>query len=181
MQLIEFFLWKNQKSNHIFSLFIIILLFFQIFITFIVYYTLFPSNKIFNKNTILFYLVTYTIFTLYLLYYLNQTTLYSKPAKNSCRLAWAPYTFLIKHNIPLLLIHLFLYFSGMIMIAIEYKNANNNYWIRSLYLPITCILCLFFVIVNESSSILSLNYIDVFGTVWCFTAVFLGIISLLHI
>jgi len=179
MQLVEFFLWKNQKSNHIFSLFIIILLFLQIFITFIVYYTLYPSNHVFNNNSILIYLLTYTIFTLYLLYYLNQTTLHSKPAKNSCRLAWAPYTFLLQHNIPLLIIHLFLYLSGMIMIAIEcYKSVNTTYWVRYLYLPITFILCLFFVI-NESS--LSLNYIDVFGTVWCFTAVFLGIISLLHI
>jgi hypothetical protein len=68
------------------------------------------------------------------------------------------------------------------MIGIEfYKNAKNNYWVRSLYLPITFILCLFFVIANESSPILSFSFIDVFGTVWCFTAVFLGIISLLHI
>jgi len=189
MQLIEYFLWKNQncnKINHMFSLLIIVLLFLQGLVITIVYYFLYPNKRFFSKQYVFYFLLLYTIFTSYLLYYLNQTMLCSKPLKNSCRLCWAPYTFLIKNNIFLLITHILFYFTTGSIVAIElFINRKHQYLIRSLFLPVTFILSYLFVIFNEMNKkfnpILFLNYSDVFGSLWCFMAVFLGFVAILHI
>jgi hypothetical protein len=188
MQLIEFFLWKNQKCNkmnHIFSLLIIVLLFLQGCITSIIYYSLYPTNRIFSKSFIFYFLLFYTIFTVYLLYYLNQTKLCSKPSKISCRLTWAPFVYL-KNNMLLFYIFSLAYLILSTIIFIEmYFNSEKKYLIRLSFLPLTYILSYLFIIINELNNNFNpfyfINYTDTFGSLWCFIAVFLGIVSILHI
>ena len=59
MQLIEYFLWENQdciknRYNHIFSLFIMVLLTLQGIVLCIVYYRLYPKNRYFNNTFVTF-------------------------------------------------------------------------------------------------------------------------------
>jgi len=62
-----------------------------------------------------------------------------------------------------------------------------KYKIRNIFLPTTFMLSLLYVAVTCDKSISIFNpefYLknaDVFGTFWCFIAVFLGIIGVLHI
>jgi hypothetical protein len=189
MQFIEYFLWNNQScnnTNHIFSLLIIVVLYLQGIIMNIVFFILYPAKHLFSYQFVFIIGLLYTFFTAYILYYLNSKKLCSKPSFNTCRLTWAPYSELSK--IPILIItHLFFYF--LMPFFIFYNNLNNNqsqkYPIRLLFLPITFFLAIIFVILTEINNKFDIfhyiNYADVFGSIWCFMAVFIGIIGILHI
>jgi hypothetical protein len=190
MQLVEYFLWKNQncnKVNHIFSLFIFVLLFLQGFVTTIVYYLLYPNRRFFSKSFIFYFLLFYTLLNIYVVYYVNQTTLCSKPSKTSCRLEWAPVAYLKKNNNITYIIYFTFYLSLLSILFIEmYLNHHTPpYLVRLLFLPVTFILSYLFIVFNEMNKTfkpeLFLNYSYTFGTIWCFTAVFLGIVGVLHI
>ena len=188
MQLIEYFLWKNQDcsyTNQIFSLLIICVLFLQGGLGSLLFINLFKSPRIFN-NIILFINTIYLFFIIYLLYWLSSKKLCSRPTENSCRLAWAPYEVLLKNPYGriLLIIHLCLYFFigtfmfGYFDIIVNGKifEGIKKYPIRYTIIPFTFILCLVYLFITDG-----MNFIDVFGSMWCFIAVIYGIISCLHI
>jgi hypothetical protein len=184
MQLIEFFLWKNQscnKNNHFFSLLIWVLLYLQPIINCITYYHLYPQNRFFSVRFITFYYLLYTACFLYILYYLTTLSLCTKPSATSCRLVWAP--FLIKQNIFLFYFCFLLYFGFGIIFSIEtFLNHYNDimrYRIRYLFLPITLFISIIYLYYKESIFFISSS--DFFGSLWCFLAVFLGIVGVLHI
>jgi len=194
MQLIEYFLWNNQKcnkKNHMFSLSIIVVLYLQGIITSLAYYKLYPNNRFFKSYITIPFYILYTIFTGYLLYWLNSKKLCSKPSNKSCRLKWGPYTALSK-NYLLFITHLFFYNTIGTSIFLEFLLMNNKdickYLCRFLFLPITASLALLYVIfveINNKFILINplkiLDYADVFGSLWCFIAVFLGIVGVLHI
>jgi len=188
MQLIEYFLWKSQDcsyTNQIFSLLIICVLFLQGGLGSLLFINLFKSPRIFN-NIILFINTIYLFFIIYLLYWLSSKKLCSRPTENSCRLAWAPYEVLLKNPYGriLLIIHLcFYFFIGTFMfgyfdIIVNGKifEGIKKYPIRYTIIPFTFILCLVYLFITDG-----MNFIDVFGSMWCFIAVIYGIISCLHI
>jgi hypothetical protein len=185
IQLNEFFLWQNQTCglmNHLLSLSIIVILYLQCVIMCMVYYTLYPVRVI-SSQIITLYSILYTCFTAYLLYVLNQSRLCSKP-KGSCRLAWAPYTYLSQKNPFLLLIHILFYFIPFFIFVIETVTYHLNdvlrYKVRYACLPVTFMLGVLFAFTKETFTF-TLSHADVFGSLWCFLSVVLGIVGVLHI
>jgi hypothetical protein len=125
--------------------------------------------------------------------YLHGFKLCSAPSSKSCRLKWAPYDVLAKNNMPMFIIHLALYAAAGIILGIETLNNNLadvfTYKTRYAVLPIVFTLSILYVIFKEinlsiklfNNPLFFLEYADVFGSVFCFSAVLLGIISVLHI
>ena len=198
MQLIEYFLWENQDCsknsyNHMFSLLIIALLFIQGVGACIVYYYLYPAHRFVNRKIVNIYLFAYTCFFIYMMQYLNKFKLCSKPSATSCRLQWAPYSVLATHNVPMIIIHLAFYAFAGIIIGAETINSNfadvMKYKVRYSIVPIVFLASILYVLYKEISHaqqflknpFIFLDYIDVFGSVFCFSAVILGIVSVLHI
>jgi hypothetical protein len=180
MQLLEYFIWKHQncgKINHLLSLCIIILLYLQGIVSYFFYMYLFSSYSNNNILIFIFILFFYSLFTLYLLNYLNQYKLCSKPSKNSCRLIWAPYYVFSLSNYNILLSHIFHFFYFGIILYLLFQNKPiQNYPLRFLFLPITLIIAVIYSYHKEGY-----NYGDIFGSVWCFMAVFLPLVYILNI
>jgi hypothetical protein len=94
---------------------------------------------------------------------------------------------------PMFIIHLALYAAAGIILGIETLNNNLadvfKYKTRYAVLPIVFTLSILYVIFKEvnlsiklfNNPLFFLEYADVFGSVFCFSAVLLGIISVLHI
>lgn len=182
IQLNEFFLWRNQTCsliNHIFSLSIIVILCLQSVVMCNVFYTLYPKRVIpsFVTNA---YILLCTTFSAYLLYVLNKTRLCSRP-KGSCRLAWASHTYLIEQYPYLALIHTIFYFIPFYFFAMETSTKDIvRYKVRYAFVPFTFMLAIGFGI-YKGFLYSPLSYADMFGSLWCFLSVFLGIIGVLHI
>ena len=198
MQLVEYFLWENQKcdkTNHIFSLFIVVVLTFQTIIWCLVYYYLYPKNRYFNNTIIMSYIFICICFFAYMMYYLKKFKLCSRPSATSCRLKWAPYELMASNNVMMFFIHIALYSSLGLIIGVEIiRNHLEDvfkYKMRYLFIPVAFILSSLYVLIKEINlsvnviknpySLLFLPYADVFGSVFCFSAVLLGIISVLHL
>lgn len=196
MQLVEYFLWENQgcnNINHIFSLFIMVILTLQGMILCTIYYYIYPKGRYFSNTCIHFYLFIYVCFFVYMMKYLNNFKLCSQPSSKSCRLKWAPYDVLAKNNMPMLIIHLAFYIIAGIILSIETLTTNVNdiikYPLRYVTIPLLIILSFFYVVCKEinltvkltKNPFFFLEYVDVFGSVLCFSAVFLGIVSVLHV
>ena len=64
----------------------------------------------------------------------------------------------------------------------------KKYPIRHLFIPVSCIITIFYVL-NKHSNLINiiknplvlLNYADIWGSLWCFIAAFFGIIGILEI
>jgi hypothetical protein len=94
---------------------------------------------------------------------------------------------------PMLVIHLALYAAAGIIVGIEILNNNLTdvfkYKMRYAVLPVVFSLSILYVVFKEinlsiklfNNPLFFLEYADVFGSVFCFSAVLLGIISVLHI
>lgn len=200
MQLIEFFLWGNQtcsthlsiyngkgqplQINHFFSLLIMVLLYLQTVITSIVYFYLFETVSI---GWILGGIIgIYTVFTGYLLTWLNKKQLCSKPMEGSCRLVWAPFHALRtrSYGIPLSTIFFFFYFllgcyafgGDTIFLTGKIFQGAIKYPIRYTLLPFTFLIAHLYAFFYKG-----LQSTDIFGSTWCFMAVAFGVVSCLHI
>jgi len=177
MQLIEFFLWRNQKcnkTNHSLSLFLFILLFLQPIIAVITVLLLFD---IVNHNKSLFYAmiascVAITILMIWNVVILNRQKLCSVPAcAQDCRLQWAP----LQNKSPLMILFLIFYF---IMIALVYLHDYQaglirRYPVRYAVLPVTLLIAVLYSLIVSSK--------NVFGSTWCFLALLFGPIALLRL
>lgn len=206
MQLIEFFLWRNQDCNiinHYFSLSIIVVLFLQATITNLVYLKLYPSDSFFSKNFVKSIIFIYLIFLIYVLYCLNTFNLCSKPSSNSCRLVWDSFVKLnYENNLAFILFLCFYFFMFFILLVNSIYSKNTlftKYPLRYSILPITFIIASIYVLItshfykeiyiflqngnfyNLFKKTLLLSSNDVFGSVWCFLCVFVGIIGILKI
>ncbi len=208
MQLIEFFLWSNQSCNdmnHYFSLLIILLLFLQGVISNLFYLKLYPNDAyFFSKDFIKIVLFMYSIFIIYVLYHLNSYNLCSKPSSKSCRLIWDS---LVKFNYPenrlLYILFICFYFFMIAIILCNSVYSKNDlltkYPLRYSFLFITFVIAQIYVFLTSNfnkeiyiflqnfkiadlfKKIILLGSNDVFGSVWCFLCVFVGIVGILKI
>jgi hypothetical protein len=201
MQLIEYFLWKNQdcslnKNNHVCSLMIMVLLALQPIVGCLTYKFLFKGASMILNNIIFFLCFIYVIFTVYLVYFLNKTRLCSKPSKKSCRLVWAPFkelTRLIKSDkldfssnnlYKFILFEIFFAFYFVLLgyglydmvLKGKFWEGYIKYPIRYSILPVTYLYSLIYSYYKEGR-----NWVDIYGSFWCFNAVAFGVISCLHI
>lgn len=193
MQLLEYFIWKNQEcniSNHNLSLMVLVLITVQPIIGMNYYNYLFKS---FNQSFVLLYSFVYMFLTTYIIKKLNNVKHCSKPTKKSCRLHWDSFEKFVTYfpkNVNLLFF--ILYFGPSLFIGVDmYKNHIKDillYPIRHAFLPITFLITLIYVSVQKSITkkvlidpTIYLEYTDTWGSMWCFMAVFLGIVSILKI
>ena len=182
MQLVEYFLWKNQKCNklvnHYFTLFIPFILFLQPIITSLLYLFLFKPIINIYIVILLLILICYTIYEIYLLNYLNKNyVLCSVPSKKTFRLIWDTdivfqYT-TFKNKLLGILFYLFYYGIIFLLFFINIKKNNKNYYYL-IFLIITWIIAYFYNFITKGKS-----KTDVFGSVWCFLAVFFPAICLI--
>jgi len=208
MQFIEYFLWRNQNCNninHYFSLLIILLLFLQGIVANLSYIYLYPNDDyFFSRNFVNSVMLTFLIFVVYLLSHLNKYNLCSKPSATSCRLLWDSY---IKLNYPenrsLYILFNFFYFFMFLIPFINSICSKNKlftkYPLRYSFLLITFIISVIYVVItskfykeintfmqngnfsNFSKKLFLLSSNDVFGSLWCFLCVFVGIVGILKI
>ena len=191
MQLIEYFLWGSQScskndSNHFFSLLIIFVLFLQVTVGSIVFMYLFADRtQQWLSNIILWNIGLYTAFTIYVLNWLNQRSLCSKPMDGSCRLVWAPFQTMVNDIYGRILILIFLSFyfflgmysfGGFKMIFGKSPDGVFKYPLRYSLLSFTLMISLLYVFITNGK-----NLADTFGSTWCFLAVAFGIVSCLHV
>jgi hypothetical protein len=183
MQFIEYMLWKNQtcsSTNHFWSLMILVLLTLQNIIAFVAYTMLFAHSQsihqIMSGICILFVFIAS-----YLVYVFNQTLQCSKPSKNSCRLEWSPFKpskhdFLIR-IFTLLYLGLMVYNGGFVDHVLYKPFAGySKYPVRFSIVPLTFILSIVYSYWTEGE-----RWVDIYGSVWCFSAISLGVVSCLHL
>ena len=191
MQLIEYFLWGSQNCskndwNHFFSLLIMFVLFLQGTVGSIVSMYLFADKSQQSlSNIILLIIGIYSAFTVYLLNWLNERNLCSKPMDGSCRLVWAPFQTMVNdfYGRFFILIFLSFYFflgsyafGGFQLILGKQFDGYLKYPLRYSLLSFTFMISLLYVFITNGK-----NLADTFGSTWCFLAVAFGIISCLHI
>jgi len=193
MQLLEYFIWKNQSCNtvnHNLSLLVLVLITIQPILGLNYYNYLFKS---FNQTFVIVYSFAYLYFTTYIIKKLNNIKQCSKPTKKSCRLHWDSFKKFVSH-FPKHIILLFfvLYFGPQLLIGFDiFKNHTKDilkYPIRYTFLPITFFITLIYVSMQKSLTkkmlidpTIYLEHTDAWGSMWCFMAVFLGIVSILKI
>ena len=189
MQLLEFFLWKNQScnlKNHIFSLLILVIITLQP-IVIINYYNYLFKPTLFNTPSVIGYSILYTVLSIYILNKLNKFKLCSRPTQKSCRLNWDVFNKLgTKCQTFIKLLYIFFYFIPLWLVALDaFKNNNleiSKYPIRYAFLPVTFLVTLIFVCIKKNINPINFfQYSDIWGTMWCFMAVFLGIVAILKI
>tara|TARA_B100000674_G_C37776656_1_gene885192 strand:- start:73 stop:795 length:723 start_codon:yes stop_codon:yes gene_type:complete len=194
MQLIEYFLWKNQscnKINHMFSLLVIVLLTAQPILASNYYYHLYKNNTIVSGNLVLLYSIIFTLFSIYLLYLINQSNLCSTTTKNSCRLHWASMKELTKYK-SYYIIWTILYTIPYLIAGYDFTTWGykifKKYPIRYLFPLISYIITILYIL-NKPDDIFELlknpmmftKYVDAWGSLWCFSSVLLGIVGILEI
>tara|TARA_B100001063_G_C16777756_1_gene567178 strand:+ start:9232 stop:9951 length:720 start_codon:yes stop_codon:yes gene_type:complete len=193
MQLLEFFIWRNQtcdNTNHNLSLLILVLITLQPIVGLNYYNYLYKS---FNQHYVTMYSIIYGLFTTYILKHLKKIKQCSRPTKESCRLHWDSFkkfvTLFSKQSCWLFFI---LYFGPQLLMGFDLiKNKTNTvmkYPIRHFFLPVTFLATLFYVCYERNlfkkmvlDPSIYLEHTDAWGSMWCFMAAFLGIISILKI
>jgi hypothetical protein len=194
MQLIEYFLWENQtcnKINHNLSLLILVLLTLQPIIGWNYYYSLYSKTTNTSHSFIKLYSIFFICVAIYILYWLNKERLCSTPSNDSCRLHWDSYKKLSDNKIDFIIWSILYGLPVFFMLydshAENYK-AIKKYTVRYLFLPISFIFTALYVLIKHDNIIdfiknpmIFINYVDVWGSLWCFSAVFLGIISIMEI
>jgi hypothetical protein len=188
MQLIEFFLWRNQtclQTNHYLSLSIILLFWLQVFITTCVYMALFGNTLGKWSKLIWTFIGAFTVLTLYLLHRLNREQLCSKPMNGSCRLVWSPIHTLMQTNYGILLMFIFSLFYSILVGSqggIFYEiltgkiSDTRKYPLRHMFLSVTLVIAILYALIVKGKYAM-----DIFGTTWCFMAVGYGAVACLHI
>lgn len=207
MQLVEYFIWSNQycnNINHYFSLLMIVIFYLQVAVPSLVYFKLYPGKSFFSENFVKSILLFYLMFIIYTLYRINKYKLCSKPSPSSCRLIWDLF---VKMNYPqnrLLLVIFFVLYSFIPFIIVVNSIYSKNtlftkYPFRYSFLSLTFWLSIIYVLLTSYyrkeiytsiknnnfpdfvNNILLIGSSDIFGSVWCFLAVFIGIVGILKI
>jgi hypothetical protein len=195
IQFIEYILWENPSCNlvnHYATLSIPIILYLQPVLGFMVYFKLF-SKKI--TPMLSFLLKLFTFIAIDLLIILNQSNLCSKSSSESSRLKWGLFnnstllknvlifSFGLLWNLLFILLFTDCFFTGLV-----HKNPG-----RYIIGPITFIIAIIYVIYqkklynynknfnDKNIQKIIINSVEMFGTMWCFLAVTVGITAVLHI
>ena len=175
MQLVEFFLWRNQDCswiNHFLSLFIMVILYLQASISSIAFVYLFDRSN----PWIQWLLGSYTIWLVIVFYWLYQKPLCSQPSPSSCRLVWSPFHELMLSSTGRGLFAGFLFFYYMLFHYTFHDNGFSRYPLRYRIIPIAFFIALIYSFIRGKE-----YWVDIFGSFWCFLAVSYGIVCSLHI
>ena len=155
IQLFDVILRNNTEcntTNHIFSLLIIIVLYFQGILSCMAYYKINTENNFFNADSVNSYYILYTLFTVYLLYWLNKSNVCSNVSEATNILKYGAYNRL-KDNYILLIIHIF--FVGLIGLILMTEVYNKNYEtiinnkFKYSFLPIVGAISFIYVMIKE--------------------------------
>ena len=176
MQLLEYFIWKNQKcnsKNSFFTILLVVLLLIQI----ITYYL--ATNSVFKINDIIIHIsiILSIIVFGYLIVILvkNKDKLCSKPSLKSCRLQWDSLKYLYNNNRVITLIGGFLYFFMMYKLK---KNVDGGIrpFLSKHMNTLVLILSVILAIILEKK-----HFFNIFGSFWCFICAFYPIVYLLKL
>jgi hypothetical protein len=192
MQLLEFFIWRNQKcnnTNHNLSLLILVLIPLQSIVSLNYYNHLYES---FNQHYVTMYSIMYGLFTIYILKHLKEIKQCSKPTKESCRLHWDSFkNFVTLFSTQSTWLFFILYFGPHMLMYYDLINKTKDvmkYPVRHFFLPVTFLVTLFYVCYERNlfkkmvlDPSIYLDHVDVWGSMWCFMAAFFGIVSILKI
>ncbi len=179
MQIIEFFLWKNQKcnqTNRIGSFMIIFLLWLQPFLYYwICYY--FNSKRmsvtIKKRNIVLLTIGSLLFLYCFLFTLKSKDKMCSLADKDTCRLVWAPMEYVSNKKLGIFLLTCVMYF---VMFGIAPEFPSDKYTISG---NISYLLLIF--------TIISLMYfkgfyfISIFGSVFCLLCLFYGVLRIFRI
>lgn len=176
MQLIEFFLWRNQKcdkTNHVLSLLLFILLYLQPILVVVAMTSLFGIQDWILFSTILISCGALTWLMISNVEILNRRKLCSLPAcSRDCRLQWAP----LRQGSSLLmtLFFIFYYLISVLVYLHDYQAGFVvRYPVRYAVLPVSLLIAVLYAWLVSSK--------NVFGSTWCFLALLFGPIALLRI
>ena len=177
MQLIEFFIWKYQEcnmQNQITSLFLIIILYLQpiIFYLWISFYNLNSQNREYVVNILI--LIYSIIFIILFNNFCKNITKICSLADDSARLTWGPIKYMYEKKKILGIILLILYFA--IGIIGSYNTIKFKYIFHKHFILICIIISIIICLVIEKNKE---NFINIFGSLWCFMAVFFGFFSII--
>ena len=177
MQIIEYILWKNQdcnEKNKIASWFLIIVLYLQPIIYYLFRYLLY-GNKISTFNFILnfiFIIIGVVVFTsFFLLYIYPKKDLCSKENKKTGRIEWEPLKILSTKTVWLILIIIF-YF-GFAELPFHTRILDEINLFRKYFIHTMLLIAIIYSIIKTGK-----NMFSVMGSLWCFLAVFYGIVCI---
>ena len=179
MQIIEFFLWKNQKCNRInriCSLLIIILLWLQPVVYYLIcyYYNGDRLSRSIKNRHLVILVIGSLLFTYCFIYTLKTNdNICSLADKQTCRLVWAPMDYLANKKTLIFIITFIMYFL-MFKIAPEFPSGKYYLSDNLSYL------LLFFTIISIIY-FKGLYFISIFGSVFCLLCIFYGVLRLFNI
>lgn len=170
MQLNEYFIWKNQNcddKNSFWSIVIMIVLLLQVIVLYIC---------IKKYHNIKFYIdLIFIIFIILAIYSIiilikNRKKLCSKPTKKHCRLEWASLKYLYKNN-KLLIITVTLGYMLLLLLLSEKIKFKINSFLLKHFIKFALVLSVLVSIYLEK-----VDFFNIFGSLWCFIAVFFPLI-----
>lgn len=183
MQLLEYFLWKNQDCgniNQIVTILIIVLLYVQA--TFIYFLNdRYYSKVIKNKNIHIGLIILFSIITLIILKELidNKNKLCSKRDNGSCRIVWGSFKYLAENKNILLILFVILYLL-ILFIPRLYINKDKIFYKDKPFTNnaglVGFIIALIIAIYYKGK-----YFYDILGSLWCFLAVSIGLFGVLNI
>ena len=170
MQLLEFFLWRNQKCDQVnrnLSLLIVVILWLQPFLYYWVCYyydgSLPASRKISDRILLLFWCLLAFVF-----FYINyeRKDLCSLKDKKSCRLTWDPMIYIYKTHFWLFLITAIMY---IWMFRLYPLKSDKQYLLTGR----VSLLSLLFAILL-SIYLKGPDFTGIMGSIYCFIGAFWG-------
>lgn len=182
MQLVEYFLWKNQKCNYInllLSIVIVILLYLQSTMNYLTNIYFYGDKWRPNFKTRNYYILLLFTFLLFLMIYKMITwksmeDVCSLKSNNSCRLNWSFLTLSLK-NFQFLILVFFFGLCYFYFFKIPYQNIKYNIISRSF------MTCMFLISLLYTLYIGGIDGIGIVGSIFCFLCAFWGIFLILKI
>ena len=177
MQIIEYILWKNQdcnEKNRKASWLIIIVLFLQPII-YNVFKNFFFKNKVSKFKLFfnyIFTLLSVIIFTsFFLLYIYPKKDLCSKENKETGRIEWEPLKILSTKTVWLILFLIF--YLGSANLPFNNALLNKTNLFRRYFVHLMLLIAIIYSAIKTGKNIFS-----AMGSLWCFLAVFYGIVCI---
>ena len=155
IQLFELILRNNptcNTTNHLFSNLIVVVLYLQAISVCMAYYKTNTENNFFNKDSINSYYIMFTIFTIYLLFWLNKTDMCSQISEATNILKYGAYGKLKDNYILLMMQIFFIGLSALILFTEIYMKDYNNIIdnkVKYAYLPIVAGVTFLYVMIKE--------------------------------
>ena len=173
MQYIEYVLWRNQTcnwQNQVASILIIVVLLFQVLSTYITHHLLFKS--LFKNTNRFILLIIFSLLCLYSIKILfdNKNKICSFKDKDSCRLTWEPFRFLIENN-SILFTTIFCLYLYLFYIIRDSKTFGKKYLFQ-----ISFLFAIIYSIFYKGK-----YFLTIFGGVWCFLCVAYAIVSIFNL